>query len=69
MASKNLQKSPGSKERKLAYSDDPVLLKAYLTGKWPEMEWHEQWAAAHAIAARGGKNYGREKQVSWGDLD
>lgn len=40
-------------ERKLAYSDDPELWKAYITGKWPDdMDFMETWAAAHAIAAR-----------------
>jgi len=43
-----------SKERKLAYSDDPVCLEAVKTGKWPkDMTFNETWVAAHAISARG----------------
>jgi hypothetical protein len=43
-----------SPTRQLAYSDDPVLLRAFVTGEWPpDMEFMETWAAAHAIAARG----------------
>ena len=56
--------------RQLAYSDDPVLLRAFVTGEWPAgMEFMETWAAAHAIAARGGKDYVREKGIMRGDLD